>query len=206
MKTLFVSTLVCSLAATAALAGTPAPAPVDPQLPAPAPAVMDWSGFYAGGTVAYGGGDMEYRNPGASWVIEDETGFGAFAGYNWQRGSLVYGAELGVLQYDGFPGGFSSESFDMMIDLKGRVGFAAGRALVYGFVGYTMGGYDIPGSGSWDVDGMNYGVGVDVAVYERMFVGVEYMVRDLEADATMTPLQTQESDLDMVQLRVGWRF
>jgi len=55
---------------------------------------MDWSGFYAGGTVAYGGGDMEYRNPDASWAIEDETGFGALPGTTGSVGRWSMGLNL----------------------------------------------------------------------------------------------------------------
>ena len=206
MKRLSVTTALCTLLAGAAFAEGPTPIPMDPEPLPPAPTVMNWGGFYAGGTLAYGGGDMSYRNPDFDWTIDDDVGFGAFAGYNWQRGNLVFGGEVAVLKYNGVPAGFPAESFGAIVDLKARLGFAAGQALIYGFAGYSISSYDIPVAGNWDLDGMNYGLGVDFAVRDQLFVGVEYIMRNLDADETSTPGQTQANDLDMLQLRVGWKF
>ncbi|WP_018263851.1 outer membrane protein [Methylobacterium sp. WSM2598] len=142
MAALAGAALACGQAARAAdLAPRPVP---------PAPAIaLDWSGFYLGaqtGGFATGQGRRTFvsgdgggltptvfggrggRTGIVAGTVEGRTIFeGVHAGYNWQRGDLVGGVE-GDLSAAG-------PLDDVLASLRGRVGVATGRALVYGTAG-----------------------------------------------------------------------
>jgi len=207
----------CSILAAAALvalatptfAGGPAVVAADPvpmAAAAPAPALADWSGLYAGLGYGRGSGDMVFT-PGSAFDLESGSATSAFVGYLWQRNSLVYGGELAYTSLnDVVPTGFDDE-VSRSIDLKGRIGFAANRALFYGVLGYSMASYD-EGDGDWDPSGINYGLGVDFLATNRLTVGLEYLARDLTGDNPNPLLVDQEVDinLDTISLRVGFKF
>ena len=186
--------------ATASLAGSPAAA-----------AGNDWSGFYAGGTFGTGtGGNLEYDNGGLFEYdsLEPGTSFGGFAGYNMQQNNTVYGGEIAYSQVDvpGFgPVGFPLETFNYFADAKARVGIVQNNFLLYGFAGYSFSNFEFPSGTNFDVSGLNFGAGVDVMVNEHMFVGGEYIFRNLSGE-TDTPPQTQTTNIQAVQLRAGWKF
>lgn len=82
------------LSTTMAFAGGPAPVPMEPEVYAPAPvATHDWTGGYIGLSLNYGRSSHAVPGPG---TLPQASGFGggALAGYNWQNGDLVFGAEL----------------------------------------------------------------------------------------------------------------
>jgi len=164
----------------------------------------DWSGFYIG---AQGGalmGDMEYT-PGLSFDIDPELTYGAFAGYNFQDGAMVYGGEIAGSVFDGYPVGFPTETFDYIVDAKLRVGYAMDNVLVYGFGGVSTAQYTDAVSDSWQLYGANFGLGGEVGVTDNVAVGVEYIGRYLTGD-TATAGQTQDNWLHGVQARVSFRF
>ncbi|MHA1127789.1 MAG: outer membrane protein [Alphaproteobacteria bacterium] len=172
----------------------------------------DWSGYYAGGTYGSGaGGDMEYEGGGGTITydsLEPGSSFGAFAGYNIQRDSLVYGGELAYSQVEtpGFgPIGFPDETFNYFIDVKARVGYATNNMLAYGFAGYTSSAFAFSVDGdALSGGGLNYGVGVDMMVGTNMFVGVEYIARDIAIDTGGG--QVQNTNINALQVRAGWNF
>ena len=194
------------LAATAAHAGgTTEPAPVAPVTVAPAPTAYDWSG-------AYGGLSFASVDPRASSTVgaadnepfDEDMAFGVFGGYLFQSGSLVYGGELGYTSYEGEFVNFPGFLIEDIIEIRGRVGYAAGRALISASVGYAMQHYVDPGSAGIDMDGLTYGLGVDYAVTDRVFVGLEYVVRDIEGtDPVSGQLGVED---ESVRLRIGLRF
>jgi outer membrane immunogenic protein len=113
----------------------PAPMPpVDPGRPAPI-AGTDWTGFYAGAQIEYG-------DVGVSGAATDDgTGAlgGIFAGYRYDFGSYVIGAELDHNAADiDLPavGG----TLDSVSRLGVEAGFDAGPALIYGTVGAARDG------------------------------------------------------------------
>ena len=138
-----------------------------PPIPSSAPSAAyvdlnSWTGFYAGINGGYGwnsGGNSFGYNDGGTGFIggtdqsagpQPQGGFGGGQiGYNFQSGSFVFGVETD------FQGGnisdrvtgltvnsndFSSrESIDWFGTMRGRIGYAFGRVLVYGTGGVAYG-------------------------------------------------------------------
>lgn len=171
-----------------------------------AAAAQDWSGSYGGLSLTNLRGDWQHRN--ASGVVyndgaySNDAGLGLFAGYNFQSGQFVYGAEVAVAQ----PGGFCFEEYpnectDRLVDLKARLGFAAGSALVYGVAGMTRADYDL--GGTQVLTGTAYGLGLDFRLSEKYFVGGEVLRREL--DYADQDYKTEHS-INSVSLRFGMSF
>jgi outer membrane immunogenic protein len=104
---------------------------------APAPlSASSWAGPYIGGTLGYQWGTVD-NNPTRPTGV---TG-GAEAGFNWQRGNFVYGAETDINlsgAEDTFaPWQFSNPWFGT---LRGRAGVTIGNVLIYGTAGLAYGG------------------------------------------------------------------
>ncbi len=95
-----------------------------------APAVFDWTGFYIGAHLGYG------RDEGS-----DATGIvgGGQIGYNWQFArNWVIGIEGDISATD-----ISENTIPARVDylgsIRGRLGYAMGRTLVYGTGGWGTG-------------------------------------------------------------------
>ncbi|MCA2011368.1 outer membrane protein [Pararhodobacter sp. CCB-MM2] len=144
MKTLLATAAAATVLGTAAFASGPvAPAPyVAPVTVAPV-ATYDWTGAYAGAGVTYGRMGMDTN--GGALDYPDATGWGGsvIAGYNWQQGNMVYGGEV-ALDFSNRDGsndcGIAGQSCDSFADhqasIRGRVGYAMDRSLMFMTVGY----------------------------------------------------------------------
>ena len=209
MKNLFLATAASFAFAGTAIAGNPATlSPVTPVVVPPADAGTNWGGFYLGATYGLGvGGDMAYSSGPTYASLEPGESYGAFAGYNVQRNNLVFGGELGysAVNTPGFgPIGYPAETFDYFIDGKARIGYAMNKVLVYGFAGYSGSNFTFVSGANHAVSGLNYGAGVDVMLGSRLFLGAEYIARNLEGVTTSG--NTQTTNIQAVQLRVGMKF
>lgn len=164
-----------SLAAAIALAGSPAlaggvaePAPaIIPAAPAPAPAA-NWTG-------AYGGVQLEYGDVDVDLLDEDGTGglAGVFAGYRYDFGDYVIGAELDLNAADiDLSGG--AGTLDSVARLGLEAGFDAGPALIYGTAGAAAATVE-DGSDTLAGHGLFYGIGVDYAITSNVTVGAELL-------------------------------
>jgi opacity protein-like surface antigen len=141
--------------------------------------------------------------------LNNSSAIGGFqAGYNWQVGQWVLGLEqdyqfTGLKQTTTFaaPAGLFaagdslSVKTDYLAATRARVGMAWDRALVYAAGGLETGQFDVsstyvargaggsPALGFTDADklhfGFNVGAGVDYAVTNNVFIGVEYRYIDL---------------------------
>ncbi|MEJ6509587.1 MAG: outer membrane beta-barrel protein, partial [Octadecabacter sp.] len=131
-----------------------------------------------------------------------DSAIGVFAGYNWQRGNLVYGGELNVTEGSLVLEGYNEE-LDTTIELRGRVGYAMGDALVYGFFGYGMSEY-VYSSSQHDVAGGTYGLGIDYMVTDSIFAGLEVSNRELTGTTGTGTDQTNY--IDMISLRIGYNY
>jgi outer membrane immunogenic protein len=204
-------TFIAALAAmaTPALAGGPTVVADDPMPEAMAAPVdaHDWSGAYVG--LGYGktSADLTYSS-GATFDFNNGRVRSLFGGYLMQRGNLVFGGELAFSNTsDATLVLFPLENVNSMIDLKGKLGFAANRAMFYGTVGLSKAEYEfavVPAQ-NYSASGMSYGIGMDFAVSHNFTMGIEYLARNLEGDVPGTGLSA-EIDLNTVSLRAGFSF
>lgn len=166
MKRLSLAALAALISGPALAGGptTPATAPVV-MAPAPVAPVYDWSGFYAGGQIGYGdvSGDLDgYGNLG-----------GLHAGYMWDFGSYVLGAEVDYdvadLQIGGGP-----DAVDAVARLKLRGGLDLGRTLVYATAGAAQASATVGGTGYSDT-GWFGGLGIGYQLTDQWIVGGEVL-------------------------------
>ncbi len=229
------------------LAGAASAADLPPRVappPPPIPPAFTWTGFYIGANAGYGfrGGASTYADPTYGTVTESKSGNGFVGGgqvgYNYQftpGSGWVLGAEadfqgttfgrrgdgtIGATPYYGV-----SPSLDWFGTVRGRVGYAFDRWLVYGTGGFAYGGggaspyasaypYTLP-----DTTRLGYAVGggVEYALTEKISVKVEGLYVDLGkrgAGATAYDAAVpayygtgrSESGFGLVRGGLNWRF
>ena len=158
--------------------------------------ILDWSGFYAGVVGGYGVGDAVTDTSGVTTTVPVNGAIaGATAGFNKQFNRIVVGVE-GDIAWSGQEGSATCvldpyfachAKVDWIGSLRGRLGYAAGRALVYATAGaaFTHGDSYItpssPGLTGIYTDsyfGWIMGAGVEYAVNERVSVKAEYAYAD----------------------------
>ena len=142
-------------AAAAADLGTPyqrrSPEP-EPYYAAPL-AIERWTGFYFGGTLGYAGGTTGIAGDSGAFNFDTDGSMGTlFAGYNWQKGAnFVFGveAEYNWADADGSDRVVSPtlglgpvvDRIDVDINrtaaIRGRVGYAVDRTLLYVTAGWA---------------------------------------------------------------------
>jgi outer membrane immunogenic protein len=185
---------------TPAFAGGPTVPVAEPDvMAAPAPVVppgMDWSGAYAGAQLGYGdvdsnGGALD----GYGWLG------GVHAGYRWDLGSFVAGAEL---SYDTAAidlGATAGDALDDVVALKLTAGRELGQGLVYGTLGAAHASASV-GAAELSDNGYLFGLGMDYAVTERVTVGGELLQHQFDDfDGTGTDL-----DVTTLKAKVALRF
>jgi outer membrane immunogenic protein len=176
----------------------------------PAPA-FSWGGFYAGGLAGYGWGKAKTDNGDF-----DADGFfgGLFAGYNILLGnSVVAGIEADGTygQQDGSGGSptVSAEN-DWNGTLRGRLGYAIDRFMVYGTGGLAVGRVEVSDASTSDSNtavGWTAGGGVESAITDKLISRVEYRYTDLGSDsyALGTPTKVDLSSQDVL-VGLGLKF
>ncbi|WP_170427243.1 outer membrane protein [Ruegeria arenilitoris] len=142
--------------------------------------------------------------------------FGALAGYNWQRGDIIYGAEVrysnltDVLQKN--PPALETREVLEFADIRGRVGYAKGDFLFYGALGWSWARFRVHPSLFFEgresqttLDGFNIGLGMEYNFSERWFVGADYTYRDISGRFDEA---SRDSDIDLstITARVAYRF
>ena len=176
---------VPAFAADAVMEPPPAPA-----VPMEEPPVNTWSGPYAGVSVGYG-----------------------FAGYNYQVGNIVAGAEadIGYSWEDGSNAGVTSES-GVEGSLRARLGYVVSpNILLYATAGGAAKDLEVSGFGDSDSNtmiGWTAGAGADMMVTEQIFGRVEYRYTDFGSDTFSTSLGDADiSDKDhRVTVGLGMKF
>jgi outer membrane immunogenic protein len=134
-----------------------------------APAIA-WTGFYIGGNI------------GATWpeddlaIIDDDAKLigGGHIGYNWQTpSSWVIGVE-GDANF--------GDDFDYLASVRGRLGYAFGRTLVYGTGGVAFAGFN---DALFDeATGWVAGGGVETKVRDNLSLGLEALYYNFEDAST----------------------
>lgn len=209
MKCALIAAATIAAVSTSAIAGGPTVVAEDPSpaaMPAPAP-VTDWAGAYAG--LQYGRTGANYADDSTAQYFDfsDGTAAGGLLGYNMQRGAIVYGAEIGYSSVSGSSlilGG-GDDTLDSLMDLRVRLGYATGRTLIYGALGYSKAETVINGTSSVTLTGASFGVGLDALVTERVFLGLDYSRRELSGSDDLS-IYNFDSTIDTVGLRLGLKF
>lgn len=179
---------------------------------------QDWTGFYVGGSLSYDTIEINDLSFGDGPV--DITGFSPvlFAGFNFQSGSLVYGAEALVISQSGDAddGNFlRPATADGSTQLRGRIGYVYGDVLPYLAIGATRTRVkaDHEGDGS-SVDiaddtasGTSVALGLDWAMNERSFVRFE-VENTSYSDDTLVFYRDDPHDytLDATRISVGYAY
>jgi outer membrane immunogenic protein len=214
-----------------------------------APAVYDWTGFYFGGNIGYGFGgsdDVGISATNGTHVAPGELQVngifgGAQIGADWQAGWAVFGAVADIEASDikddfdnSVTGGITSDaSSDVNLwgTLRGRLGWAADRVLVYGTGGFAWGtvDYDVRTidtggnhakmSDSSTLTGWTAGGGLAWAIDDNWSVGAEYLyvnlgkqsihgtVFDDAGDPNGVRVKTEETpDFHTVKAFVNFKF
>jgi outer membrane immunogenic protein len=129
-----------TLAISVALNGPLRAADMPLKAPAPvAPAIFSWNGFYLGGHLGYG--STGFASTISQPALGTHRGTGAVGGlqlgYNIQNGNIVWGLE-GDLSAAGLSTNISDQSFrtNTLASVRGRLGIAFDRILVYGTGGW----------------------------------------------------------------------
>ncbi len=185
--------------------------PATPTAPLTVDALTNpnWGGFYLGGLYAFESGDWDIYKEGeldTTWATEGDK-YGAFAGYNIQRDALVFGGELAYSSGETLAtyNVLTQDLAETIIDAKARVGYALGDILLYGVAGGTWATIENSGT-SVDLNGLNYGAGAQMKFGNGMFIGAEYLIRDLSGVSSDHEGVTYEYTIQSVALRAGWQF
>lgn len=165
-----------------AIAGSIEP-PADPYVAPPPAPISDWAGPYVGVQLGFGDFDLNSSTTpaGANTPIPvnlSDDGFlaGVHAGYNWDRGTLVYGVEADI---DFTDISFGATDVDTIARLRLRMGVDTGSAFVYG----TGGAAYMSGSGGGiSLDGWGWvaGAGVDYKLNEEWVVGADALYHEFD--------------------------
>jgi outer membrane immunogenic protein len=181
-----------------------APTDAEPAVIEEAVSASDWSGAYVGASYSRFSGDA--FDSFAVSQYQSETVPGAFVGYNLQRGRVVFGGELSYSNTSMMIIADGDDFLNPVLDLRGRVGYSFGRTLVYGFGGYSRAAITVNGVvNDATVTGTSYGLGVDFAVSKKVFVGLEYSMRNMSGTATTGGFDI-DTDVKNLGLRVGLNF
>lgn len=183
-------------AALAALLATTSAHAADLMLMQPEPMAytapsFSWTGFYAGANIGYGWGRVDTNIPGAPNFNTKGIVGGLQAGYNYDFGGFVLGAEADFsfsdINYTEVFGGVTSalrvENFG---SVRARVGLPVDR-----FMPYVTGGFAY-GTGSLNVaqgglsfterqthTGWTAGAGAEYALTDNVLLRAEYLYTDL---------------------------
>jgi outer membrane immunogenic protein len=236
-------TRVVALSTVASVVGLSAlaadlPARMEPVAPTPYVEAFSWTGFYLGGEFGWIRTDPEYTGAallsGAQFVVSSTTSkdglsYGGLAGYNYQMGSLVLGVEgdfqgwtVGKIRYTSITGDFLTGHSKWGASVRGRLGYAVDRALFYvaGGAAFLSNETSIPTTGiSIGGDdtrvGWTVGAGIDYAISNHWFTGLEYRYSQYQSKSFVYPIPVlnlglvglrQELNNNQVSARIGYKF
>jgi outer membrane immunogenic protein len=174
---------------------------------------QDVGGWYGGIGVGANGGD--YLAFGSDeYSFDGSPRASLFAGYNVVSGNLVYGGEISVngKAESSDVGAIYAGHLTNVIDLKARVGTMVGSTLFYGSLGYSISDIEVAWDGETggDASGVNFGVGFEAAVGDRMFIGGDITSRNMNVGGTLygAPAEDYIDDINLstVSIRMGFRF
>jgi outer membrane immunogenic protein len=189
------------------------------------PPAFTWTGFYLGANLGFGFG--AFNGYGANYLGESPLGgaLGLTAGYNYQSGNLLVGAEgdyawSHISDSASFPrpGVSSSGTLQTIATVRGRVGYAMDRILVFGTVGYAGGNIrgvlnNVPSSAVADqtyyANGFALGLGVEYAITPKISAKAEYLYTSLGSNTYFnnTPnVSSAGANINLLRAGVNYKF
>jgi outer membrane immunogenic protein len=215
--------LALTVGAQAADMGLPVKAPAARAAPA-VPPPFSWTGLYLGGQVGYGFGESSgTQNAGGTFfpVVPydlDPRGAlaGVHAGFNYQIGAVVLGAEAN-LEAANLHGDTSFPAFDQtyffhvkadtLASVRGRLGWAWDRVMLYGTGGAAFGNVSTPPLDRLDGwrTGWTAGAGAEYAFRGPWSARLEYRYTDLGRVSSFDPnlASTDDNKLAFHAIRLG---
>lgn len=229
---LFSTSAAVLIAASPALAGSPAPAPVEPVIaPVASTPAFSWNGGYAGLNLGYGGDKAkhllsEIGGPGRANIDITSSGFagGAQVGWNFQNDGFVYGVEAdyqasgikGEVSVGGsFPTGKIGTKLEHFGTLRARLGYTpTDRFLVYGTAGFASGKTKTSFEGetfSKTKGGWTAGIGAEYAFTDQLSLKSEYLYTDLGTanlyrDVSTSTNFDRKFNFHMVRVGINYHF
>jgi outer membrane immunogenic protein len=211
---------------------------MEPVAPAAYVPAFSWTGFYLGGALGWVGTNREYTTGavvlGAPFIVSSASSknglsYGILSGYNYQMGQLVLGVEgdftgwtVGKVRYTSITGDFLTAHSKWGGSIRGRLGYVADHALLYvtGGAAFVSDETSIPFTGiSIGGDGTRWGWtvggGLDYAITNNWFTGIEYRYSQYEIKTFVYPIPIlnlglvgfkQELSTNQVTARIGYKF
>ncbi|MEJ6708405.1 MAG: outer membrane beta-barrel protein [Amylibacter sp.] len=178
------------------------------EVPYLVPTDENWAGYYGGLNYNIQSGNFSYPSTAFSYSLVSEKSAGGFVGYNWQAKNFVYGAELLAISGGISPEGHPLEEINSLIEFRGRGGYAFGKALIYGFLGYSEAEMNYSDNTKYKARGVNYGLGMDYKITSSAFAGVEVSSRNLEGcnNSTCPANLPFEASITILSFRLGYIF
>ena len=215
----------CATSALAADLGQPyGPPPAEPIYEPVRNGPYNWQGLYLGVNAGYGWGNdngAAFNGAGGgSGALNPDGWFGGGQiGYNAQFNALVLGLEADLQGADisdttALSGGAQvTTDIEYFSTLRGRVGFAAGPALLYVTGGWAFAdlsqSLSAPGaslsSSDWET-GYTVGGGIEWAFAPNWSLKSEYLYVDLGDQTYSSPAGTYTTQTDFHTARVGLNY
>jgi outer membrane immunogenic protein len=198
------------------------PAPAEPIYEPTPRGPWNWQGLYLGVNAGYAWGNDNAAsfNGGVGALNPDGWFGGGQIGYNAQFNALVLGLEADLQGADisdttALSGGLTQVTTDIewFSTLRGRVGYAAGPALLYVTGGWAFADLNqsvsAPGVGissdDWET-GYTVGGGIEWAFAPNWSLKSEYLYIDLGDQTLSSPAGTYTTETDFHTARVGLNY
>jgi len=204
MRTILAATLL--IAATAGAAPARA-ADLGHYYTAPAPlSAFSWAGPYLGANIGYEWGSVTNSSAQPSGIAG-----GLQAGYNWQFGQFVVGAETDIqasAANDTFaPWQFSNPWFGTV---RGRAGVTIGNTLIFGTAGFAYGSLTVDSAGNLSETrtsfGFAAGLGAEVGFTPHWSAKAEWLYLDLSDRTFSVTGTTNGLTANLIRLGVNYHF
>lgn len=221
MKKILIGALLAGVATSAFAADLPTRKGPPPAPYAPPP-IFTWTGFYLG--LNGGGGWGSFHGSGQVGNFPNPSGGlgGVTAGYNYQIGQFVTGIEadwdwgdISARKTLDPLGSFTKDRLSDLVTVRGRLGMAFDRALIYVTGGYAGGEVS---TGLFNAAGPLYftqhdfqsgfavGGGLEYAFTQNISAKAEYMFASLGNRSYYNPQFVSKMGLDVSLIRGGINY
>ena len=165
----------------------------------------NWSGLYVGANFGYQWGSVTHFPVSPSGPMG-----GIQAGYNWQSGQFVFGAETD-LQGSGADDTFGAYKFSnpWFGTARARAGYAMNNILLYATAGLAYGSGRVEFAGlseSHASFGWTAGAGIEVGFTPHWSAKAEYLFVDLNDQAYVLTGTSTGIQSNMLRFGVNYRF